>query len=447
MKRLTALSVLGLLSLVLIVGSAIAQDDTPQELEVSEESQQCIDCHSGDGGAAATVLQWRASRHAQEGVGCYECHMATESRPDSFMHEGQRIITIVTPLDCGECHETESTEFLASRHSEAASFVGSLDNMLGEVVEGTAAATSGCQQCHGSTVAVRDDGSLDPSTWPNSGIGRVNPDGSAGACSACHTRHTFDIAQVRSPENCGRCHMGPDHPQLEIYNESKHGIAFAAWRNSGDMNLSGQPWVVGQDYYQAPTCATCHMSATPNQPITHDIGARISWTLRPVVSTHVENWEANRTSMQDVCAQCHAPSFYEGFYTQFDEAVELYNNKFAIPARDIMTALRERGLITTTPFDDELEWIFFELWHHEGRRARMGASMMGPDYTQWHGFYEVAKNFYLEFLPEVRHLGGGDLVDAVLATEEHRWIQGLTQEQIEQQIRFYRERYGVGEEE
>jgi hypothetical protein len=34
------------------------------------------------------------------------------------------------------------------------------------------------------------------------------------------------------------------------------------------------------------------------------------------------------------------------------------------------------------------------IWHHEGRRARHGTSMMGPDYTYWHGTYEVAKLLY-----------------------------------------------------
>ncbi|MGO9393365.1 MAG: hypothetical protein ACLP7A_01985 [Desulfobaccales bacterium] len=28
-----------------------------------------------------------------------------------------------------------------------------------------------------------------------------------------------------------------------------------------------------------------------------------------------------------------------------------------------------------------------------GRRARMGAAMMAPDYTWWHGFYELKKRF------------------------------------------------------
>jgi len=41
----------------------------------------------------------------------------------------------------------------------------------------------------------------------------------------------------------------------------------------------------------------------------------------------------------------------------------------------------------------ELQAPKYELWHHEGRRARMGTAMMAPDYTWWHGFYECKKRF------------------------------------------------------
>jgi hypothetical protein len=34
----------------------------------------------------------------------------------------------------------------------------------------------------------------------------------------------------------------------------------------------------------------------------------------------------------------------------------------------------------------------------------MDASMNGPNYVQWRGFYEVAKIFYSEFLPEAERL-------------------------------------------
>ena len=41
--------------------------------------------------------------------------------------------------------------------------------------------------------------------------------------------------------------------------------------------------------------------------------------------------------------------------------------------------------------DEKLEVDMYELWHHEGRRARFGAAMMAPDYAWWHGFYELKK--------------------------------------------------------
>ncbi len=31
----------------------------------------------------------------------------------------------------------------------------------------------------------------------------------------------------------------------------------------------------------------------------------------------------------------------------------------------------------------------FDLWHYYGRTAKHGAFMGGPDYVQWHGFYEL----------------------------------------------------------
>jgi len=138
----------------------------------------------------------------------------------------------------------------------------------------SAAAVSGCWQCHGSEVKVEKGGRLSSPTWPNTGMGRLNPDGSKGSCGACHVRHAFSAAQARRPETCGKCHLGPDHPQKEIYEESKHGITFFA--NVDKMNLFSSKWVLGEDYTAAPTCATCHMSATKELPVTHDVGDRIS---------------------------------------------------------------------------------------------------------------------------------------------------------------------------
>ena len=237
----------------------------------SKESVECIRCHKDT--SHGIYEQWGESRHFRANVGCYECHQATQGEPDAFEHFGQYIATIVSPKDCARCHEMEAAQFASSHHSKGARILGSLDNRLAEVVEGnngfvtsgfphgnSAAAVSGCWQCHGSVVKVLEDGRLDPATWPNTGIGRINPDGSEGSCSACHSRHTFSAQQAREPDNCGKCHMGPDHPQKEIYYESKHGIAYVAHKDK--LRMDRPKWVVGEDYSLAPTCATCHMSAT-----------------------------------------------------------------------------------------------------------------------------------------------------------------------------------------
>jgi hydroxylamine dehydrogenase len=420
----------------LLFSFGIATLGHAQVSAVSSAGQQCLDCHSST--TPGIVEQWKSSAHARKGVDCYSCHQAAAKDPAAFDHYGQRIAVIVTPNYCARCHAEEAAQFEKSHHAAAAKFIGSLDNMLGEIVEGGPAAANGCRQCHGSEVKNFGDGKFDPATWPNSGIGRVNPDGSRGSCAACHGRHSFSSALARQPENCGKCHMGPDHPQIEIYTESKHGIQFRA--NIAKMNLESKSWIVGKDYSAAPTCATCHMSATPNQKITHDVGERISFTLRPAISIKLENWEKRRAAMKDVCSNCHATSWVENFYAQYEGTIDLYNEKFAKPAKSIMDKLYAGGKLTKTPFDEKIEWIYYELWHHEGRRARMGTAMMGPDYTQWHGFYEVAKHFYTEFIPEAERLMPGVTAD-VMKSDFHKWTAGMSKEQIQQQIDFYKERY------
>lgn len=411
--------------------SALAQTG-----KISPDGKACLDCHTTT--TPGIVQQWRESAHAKSGVDCYSCHRANDNDPATFDHYGHHIAVIVTPNYCARCHAQEVKQFEESHHAQAAQFIGSLDNMLGEIVEGGPAAVNGCRQCHGSEVKYVGDGKFDPDTWPNSGVGRVNPDGSKGTCAACHGRHGFSSALARQPENCGKCHLGPDHPQIEIYNESKHGIQFRA--NIAKMNLDSKSWIVGKDYSAAPTCATCHMSATLDQPVTHDVGDRISYTLRPAISIHLDNWEKRRAAMQDVCSACHASGWIENFYKQYEETITLYNDKFAKPAKSIMDKLYEANKLTRTPFDEKIEWTYYELWHHAGRRARMGTSMMGPDYTQWHGFFEVAQIFYTEFIPEAELLMPGISAD-LMNSDYHKWTKGLSKEQIQQQIDFYRQRY------
>ena len=240
---------------------------------ITSDNADCVACHRVK--SPGIVGQWEISEHAVSGIGCMQCHRADPGDADAYDHEGALIATIVSPVDCAECHPQETAEFDTSHHSKGGQIIGSLDNVLAEVVEGfvrfdadgnkvdsSAAAVSGCLQCHGSEIKVMEDGRLDPATWPNTGIGRINPDGSRGSCTACHLRHDFSRAQARAPENCGRCHLGPDHPQLEVYQASKHGIAFEANRDRFEPLMAEEEWIPGTHFEQGPTCTTCHMSAT-----------------------------------------------------------------------------------------------------------------------------------------------------------------------------------------
>lgn len=425
----------------------------------SVESKLCASCHKME--SPSVYQQWGSSKHFRANVGCFECHHANEEDSDAFEHYGKFISTIVSPRDCARCHEHEVKEFNESHHAKAGRILGSLDNTLAEVVEGnsafvtpgfphgtSAAAVNGCWQCHGSEVKVQTNGRLDPATWPNTGIGRINPDGSEGSCTACHSRHEFSAAQARTPDTCGKCHMGPDHPQMEIFNESKHGIAYYA--NIEKMALDNEKWVVGEDYNASATCATCHMSATKDQPVTHDVGLRISWNNRPAISVRPEiadaklglpgkdiPWEQRRNNMINVCINCHNKNFVDGFYIQYDALIDLYHDKFAKPGLALYNAAQP--LLSKPKFSNKIDFVWFELWHHEGRRARHGASMMGPDYTHWHGTYEIARNFYTEYIPELRELAQHNLhspvaekktaaealsklLETTLNGENHKWF-------------------------
>jgi hydroxylamine dehydrogenase len=98
--------------------------------------------------------------------------------------------------------------------------------------------------------------------------------------------------------------------------------------------------------------------------------------------------------MKNICSSCHGDSWINDFYHGFDKAVEEYNEVYFKPAKAKLDELYEKGLLDKTKFFDErLEVEYYELWHHEGRRARMGAMMMAPDYAWWHGFYECKLRF------------------------------------------------------
>ena len=414
-----------------------------------EGGKACIDCH--EKASPGLTRQWRDSAHAEAGVNCLDCHQANTVEDDAITHEGSVIATIVSPKDCGRCHTLETSETQNSVHSQAVALLDSKIPGLAQQLSGKALISAGCTQCHGSTVEVRGDGTLSADSWPNTGIGRINPDGSRGSCSACHGRHQFSKAQARTPEACSWCHSGADSPDDEIFDRSKHGILFNTHR--AEMNLDSDSWVTGSEYIAAPTCVTCHMGESPGVKGSHDVGMREAWSLNGPVSEEqylvifddgerrelpvsqpvprrgselsrldgkagkvkaVASPKQRRQAMSKVCIECHSKTFTAGFMHQFDNAIKYYNTSFGKPAQLIMQALYDQEALSKTPFDEPLEFTYWRLWHDHGTRFRHAAAMAAPAQSSWEGIHQVAQAFHGSFLPQLRELVGAERAKALI---------------------------------
>jgi hypothetical protein len=436
MKKLIccAALILGLAGLI-IFGMQVAQAQSAGNLpkvkelrierSMSPQAVACLECHKQE--HPGIFNDWANSRHANANVTCLDCHMAEEHDGDvSPQHYRQYersdvkwgkpeykvpVAAAVTPKDCSRCHPDEAKQYSQSKHANTIEIMWKLDPWLNKGMNSDFERTTGCFHCHGTVLKMKA-GVLDPAVWPNAGVGRLNLDGSKGSCTSCHTRHRFSVMEARKPEACGQCHLGPDHPQIEIYMESKHGDIYTAHGDTYNWDAAGGTWTAGVDY-RAPTCAGCHMSGSGKVMGTHDTTERLAWETQAPISMRPENFppfpakvdhEVERQKMKDVCLQCHANTWTDGHFVRLDQVVEDYNEIYAKPAKKVLGELYDKGLLDKSKaFDENLEIEWYELWHHEGRRARFGAAMMAPDYTWWHGFYECKKR-YNSFMEEAREL-------------------------------------------
>jgi cytochrome c553 len=397
------------------------------ERSMPKEAAACIGCHKKE--HPGLFADWANSRHASANITCYDCHKAEESDPDLSQEHFKQyerytekygtaeykipVSAVVTPKDCSRCHPDEAKQYSISKHANTMEIIWKIDPWLNNGMNSDFERAAGCYHCHGTILKVTD-GKLDPETWPNVGVGRINLDGSKGSCTSCHTRHRFSVMEARKPEACGQCHLGPDHPQIEIYMESKHGDIYTAHGDDYNWDAAPGTWTPGVDY-RGPTCSSCHISGSGTVMTSHDVTERLAWELQAPLTVRPSefaafpaktSWMVERNKMKEVCKQCHGKTWNDGHFAKMDRVVEEYNEVYFKPAKKMLDDLYEKGLLDKTKFfDEKMEVEYYELWHHEGRRARMGAAMMAPDYSWWHGFYECKKR-YNNFMEEARHMIG-----------------------------------------
>ncbi len=368
-----------------------------------KKAASCLECHSQK--TPAIVADWAESAHARNKISCLHCHQAARSDADMFAGHadsfkalsGVKTVTVsavVSPRDCGLCHLDRVKEFADSKHANTIEIVRRTDPWLKEGHLSPIEQVTGCEGCHGTGLRFKTMKFESPN-FMGQGIGRLNPDGSRGDCGACHGRHSFAIAMARRAEACGKCHVGPEHPQMEIYKESKHGAIYSATGSSWQWGTSGWTWTAGVDY-RTPTCAACHISGAGNLPSSHDVGQRLSWELQAPLTHRPQetDWKTARQRMETVCLQCHSPSWTASHFVRLDRVVSEYNLSYYQPLVRKLDELYALGILDKRMLVDEpIEVQADEFWRRDGRRAKMGAAMMAPDYTWWHGFYELKKRY------------------------------------------------------
>jgi len=400
--------VLGITLIIMAIGRAGTPAAEEEVNALANSNDECVVCHERT--TPGIIQQYGHSSMAAAEVACQNCHEVNQDYPGSVEHEGTYVLRSPTTAMCAKCHQAEVAQYNQSRHGLPAyvAFAGSEDlspehlamyeaipeggfspdksrNAIAEL-EGPEMTKFTCEGCHD--------------------VGLPAADGSVGQCQKCHLRHAFSLEQARKPETCNACHIGPDHPQFEIYQESPHGISYLTMGH--EWNWEAEPGTLSVKDFPAPTCAICHMSGFGTVGTTHDVGDRLTWYLFSPISSRRPAWQDNKVRMQGVCLECHNQNFLDELYTSADLATERVN-EWVVESDELMAPLKEQGLLTAEPFDEPIDFTYFNLWHHWGRTAKFGVWMQGPDYSQWHGAYEV-----LHDLAELREMVANKLHEAGL---------------------------------
>ena len=449
---------------------------------LSAETEACIACH--ESATPGIVADWRTSRHSAHTpesalllpalerrvsaakmpgeltghtVGCYECHaLRADKHADTFDHFGTMVHVVVTPADCQTCHPAEADQYSGSKKAHAhdnlvknpvysllmETTLRQMNIEKGVLVPGKASENAKhetCLACHGTTVVVKGTKTVETDAgpieipdlvgWPNQGVGRINPDGSAGSCTACHPRHGFSIEVARKPETCGQCHLEPDVPGYNVYKESKHGNITDAKKER--WTWDAVPWKLGQDF-TAPSCATCHNAlitagGTVVAERTHNFGSRLYVRLFGLIYSHPqpisgktheilnadkmplpvtfggkpaasflispEEQATRKAGLKVICRNCHSTDWADKHFEKLDRTNIETDAMTATATKLLAGAWEKRIADGKNPFDEEIEQLWIKQWLFYANSVRSGSAMAGPDYAAFkHGWWDLTHN-------------------------------------------------------
>lgn len=390
-------------------------------------SYKCVECHTKV--TPGSVADWKLSKHAAVGVGCDTCHGAGHmTAADASKAK------IPTPDTCGQCHQSQVEQFTHGKHALAWAAMKAMPTFHYQPMALTEG-MKGCGACHQIGLKSPEEIATLRSEGNNFGI---------ASCDACHTRHTFSVAEARQPQACETCHMGFDHPQWEMYEGSKMGVRYQM-KQLGILPASAS----------APTCQTCHMQdgnhevrtawgflavrlplpedkqwAADQVTILQALGVldpdgKPTPRLDAVKSADVArltqaDWQRQRDKVLKTCEQCHSPSFSREQLQQSDDMIRQSDHLMAEAVRTV-AGLYHDGILKKPsnyayPFPDVLTFhdaptaieqkLFVMMMEHR-MRAFQGSFHSNPDYATWYGWSEMQRDLteIKEMAAEMRRNG------------------------------------------
>ncbi len=342
----------------------------------SAPADDCVTCHRST--TPAAVRLWESSAHRRAGVECASCH----GTDHEAMAKGRARVGVGA---CAPCHPKAFASHSSGRHGMG------LHSGWGCTRSQPDRKSEECSFCHeaGSSrpLSVVQCARFLKQSLEMRDVGCNSCHSVETSCASCHSNHSTDLKIVRDPAVCAKCHMGPDHPQWEIWQTSRHGFLF--------VNQGG---TVG------PACQSCHMAGG-----SHDVSVGITASSggEPLPA---DKARPNREAMLRVCSGCHAKDFARRELERGDavlrqgrdlvrkgeEIVEdLFDHRLLDPMPDQRPPHPLRGgeLVTDSQilFEDtsRIERLFFKLKKFDFAVAHKGAYHQNPAYAHWYGNAEM----------------------------------------------------------
>ncbi|MDK9699341.1 MAG: multiheme c-type cytochrome [bacterium] len=369
----------------------------------------CIDCHKSK--TPNIVSDWQLSKHSQNGIGCEACHGEDHKTSTDFAK-----VKLPTPETCKLCHEEQVAQFSKGKHALAWAAMKAMPSFHSQP-DASNGGTKGCAGCH--QIGLKSVDEIKELKKTNGGFG-------VASCDACHTRHTFSVTEAKQPQACQTCHMGFDHPQWEMYSNSKHGVR-ALLKQSHTIPEGSA----------APTCQTCHMQSGNHEVMTGwgflavrlplpedkqwkddqvtilqglgvlDPDGKPTGRLDVVKGAKVarltqEEFDAQRNKMIKTCNECHSEQFAKNELAHADSMIKAADHVLAEAIREV-AGLYKDGLLKKPAnyayafpdllnFHDSptvIEQKLFRMHLEYRMRTFQGAFHMNPDYTNWYGWSEL----------------------------------------------------------